>query len=60
MEPARVIGNAPVEVEKEESRLPGPWEEAMRNMPSLKVYQIGARVFSSRVCKINLHLLFLI
>ena len=35
MEPAHVLGQAPVEVEKEESRLPGPWEEAM---PLLRLY----------------------
>ncbi|GHP11417.1 hypothetical protein PPROV_001014500 [Pycnococcus provasolii] len=48
MEPAQVLGPAPVEVEKEESRLPGPWEEAMRNMQSIKVYQIVAREFVKR------------
>ncbi|XRB25260.1 EF-hand domain-containing protein [Pseudoscourfieldia marina] len=48
MEPAHVLGQAPVEVEKEESRLPGPWEEAMRNMQSIKVYQIVAREFVKR------------
>ncbi|XRB03262.1 hypothetical protein NFJ02_17g26160 [Pycnococcus provasolii] len=35
MEPAQVLGPASVEVEKEESRLPGPWEEAM---PLLRLY----------------------
>ncbi|XRB18787.1 EF-hand domain-containing protein [Pseudoscourfieldia marina] len=48
MEPAHVLGPAPVEVEQEESRLPGPWEEAMRNMQSIKVYQIVARKFVKR------------
>ncbi|XRA97499.1 EF-hand domain-containing protein [Pycnococcus provasolii] len=48
MEPAQVLGPAPVEVEKEESRVPGPWEEAMRNMQSIKVYQIVAREFVKR------------
>ncbi|XRB15424.1 EF-hand domain-containing protein [Pseudoscourfieldia marina] len=48
MEPAHVLGPAPVEVEQEESRLPGPWEEAMRNMQSIKVYQIVARRFVKR------------
>ncbi|XRB01759.1 dynein assembly factor [Pycnococcus provasolii] len=48
MEPAHVLGQAPVEVEKEESRLLGPWEEAMRNMQSIKVYQIVAREFVKR------------
>ncbi|XRB02980.1 EF-hand domain-containing protein [Pycnococcus provasolii] len=48
MEPAHVLGQAPVEVKKEESRLPGPWEEAMRNMQNIKVYQIVAREFVKR------------
>ncbi|XRB14264.1 EF-hand domain-containing protein [Pseudoscourfieldia marina] len=50
MEPAHVLGSATVavEVEKEESRLLGPWEEAMRNMQSIKVYQIVAREFVKR------------
>ncbi|XRB25467.1 EF-hand domain-containing protein [Pseudoscourfieldia marina] len=48
MEPAQVLGQTSVEVEKEESRIPGPWEEAMRNMQSIKVYQIVAREFVKR------------
>ncbi|XRB25343.1 EF-hand domain-containing protein [Pseudoscourfieldia marina] len=48
MEPAQVLGPAPAEVEKEESRLSGPWEEAMRNMQSIMVYQIVAREFVKR------------
>ncbi|XRB11979.1 EF-hand domain-containing protein [Pseudoscourfieldia marina] len=48
MEPAQVLGPVPVEVEKEESRLPRPWEEAMRNMQKSKVYQIVARKFVKR------------